>query len=147
MDNRARGKKPIQDIKEFDELRAQARDTKPDYDQAMNGFLDDLKNQNPGGFDSVVFHSAELKNASRIEAKIQSDYKGNPARVIDIVRGTFTADTPEELLRVQDALENKFEIVRVKDNIFEPMGGGLRNFNTNIRMPNGHIVETQGGMK
>jgi len=143
MDNRAKGKKPIQDIKEFDELRAQAQGTKPDYDQAMEGFLDDLRNQNPGQYDSVVFHPADLKKSSRIADKIKSDYGGNVNEVADFVRGTFTADTPEQLLRVQEALEEKFEIVRVKDNIFEPMGGGLRNFNNSIRMSNGHIVETQ----
>ncbi|MDH5722764.1 MAG: hypothetical protein OEY94_05520 [Alphaproteobacteria bacterium] len=143
MENRAKGEKPYQLTEDKGKLLEQAAKTKPDYDQAMNRFLDDIKEQNPRGFGSVMFHAGSLKTIDRIEAKIQSDYGGNVNEIADIVRGTFTADTPEELLRVQEALEDKFEIVRVKDNVFEPMETGLRNFNTNIRMTNGHIVEAQ----
>ncbi|MDH5722760.1 MAG: hypothetical protein OEY94_05500 [Alphaproteobacteria bacterium] len=125
MDSRAKGDKPYQTTSDMAKLLEQAEATKPSYDVSMQSFLDDLKAQNPNQFNSVVFNPAKLKTEDRILDKVASDYNGNANEVADFVRGTFTADTPEELLRVQEAMEDKFEIVRVKDNIVEARGGGV----------------------
>lgn len=141
--SKARGDKPIQNISDKNALYKQAGETLPDYKKEMEGFLDSLRNDHPGHFGTVEFKLAPLKELGRFQAKVTGDYRGNANQVRDIVRGTFISDNAGELPRIQDALEKRFSVLFVKDNVFNPTDSGLRNYNNNIRMPNGHIVETQ----
>lgn len=103
----------------------------------------DLRAAHPGEFETVEFKLGPIKDERRILPKIQSDYGGNASQVTDIVRGTFVSDNAADLPRIQAALEERFSVIRVKDNVFSPTVTGLRNYHNNIAMPNGHIVETQ----
>ncbi len=143
IENRSKGEKPVQAINQADALYRQAIETLPDYEREMNGFLESLRHAHPGQFESVEFMLAPLKKLSRFEAKVTGDYNNNANQVRDIVRGTFISDNVDDLPRIQDALEERFSVLLVKDNIFEPTDMGFRNYNNNILMPNGHIVETQ----
>lgn len=109
----------------------------------MESFLADLRAAHPGEFETARFMLGPLKGWDRIQAKVETEYGGNASKIADIVRGTFISDNADDLPRIQDALEERFEVVRVKDNVFTPTKTGLRNYNNNIVMPNGHIVETQ----
>ncbi len=143
MINRAKGEKQFQSVKNEAELYFQAVETLPLYEEAMNSFLDQLREENPGKFETVKFKLADIKNPVRFKEKLDGDYNGNADEVLDLVRGTFVCSKPSEIFDLQDALETAMDVKRVKDNFFKPTATALRNFNNNIRMPNGHIVETQ----
>ena len=142
MGSKAKGETTYQIVADAAELYEQAKETLPVYEQTMQDYLDELKTAYPGQFETVRFEMGPLKSTSRFYEKI-AEYNDNVPKVRDLVRGTFVADTSDELARLQDALDQKFKPVLVKDNIFDPMNGGMRNYNNNIRMPNGHIVEVQ----
>lgn len=143
MENKTKGGKPDQNIGDLQILYKQAEDTLPAYEMAMQGFLDDLRRSHPGQFETAQFKLGPLKELERIAPKLQGEYEGQASRLVDIVRGTFISDNADDLPRIQAALEEKFSVIRVKDNVFRPTETGLRNYHNNIVMPNGHIVETQ----
>ena len=134
---------PEQRITNAAELYFQAIETVQDYEKAMNGFLDHLRKENPGKFEDVTFICAKVKDPTRYKEKVDGDYNGKAERAVDLVRGTFVCGKDDEIFELQDALSKAFDVVRTKDNFFEPTRTGFRNFNNNIRMPNGHIVESQ----
>lgn len=142
MGSKAKGETTYQIVADAAELYEQAKETLPVYEQTMQNFLDELKAAYPEQFETARFEMGPLKSTSRFHEKI-AEYNDNVPQVRDLVRGTFVADTSDELAHLQDALDLKFKPVLVKDNIFDPMDGGMRNYNNNIRMPNGHIVEVQ----
>lgn len=142
MESKSKGEKTYQAITDKDALYGQAKETLPAYERAMEDFLDELKAADPEKFETVRFEMGPLKSIDRFQEKV-TENTDNAAKVRDLVRGTFVADSTDELMHIQDALEQKFKPVLVKDNVFDPTDTGLRNYNNNIRMPNGHIVEVQ----
>lgn len=143
MRNREKFGNPEQPITNAAELYFQAIDTIGTYEKMMNDFLDQLREKNPGKFQDVKFICAKIKDPTRYKTKVDTDYKTHAERTVDLVRGTFVCGNDDEIFELQDALSEAFDVLRTKDNFFEPTETGFRNFNNNIRMPNGHITEVQ----
>lgn len=84
-----------------------------------------------------------LKSKERALEKINADYKGNPALLVDVAGSKIVYNTVDGLY---DALEkiidsNVIEIIRFKDRIAKPLASGYRDILMNAKMSNGHIVE------
>lgn len=84
-----------------------------------------------------------LKGKERAIEKINADYGGNPALLVDVAGSKIVFNKLDELY---DALEKiidsgVIEIIRFKDRIAKPLGSGYRDILMNAKMSNGHIVE------
>lgn len=83
-----------------------------------------------------------------LEEKVAIEYNGDASRVTNIVSGNILYDSEADLRRappliVEAMREQQIEVVRIVDRWTAPLIDGYRDILLNLRMPNGHITETQ----
>ncbi|MEZ5814403.1 MAG: RelA/SpoT domain-containing protein [Alphaproteobacteria bacterium] len=85
-----------------------------------------------------------MKEPERALEKINSDYKGDPRQIKDLVRGRFVVDTPEQIVAIKQAILEELDVDSLKDKYAEPSSTtGYRDLNTKVALENGHIAEIQ----
>jgi hypothetical protein len=122
------------------DMLGKARQLKPGYDQALNEIADEV------GGKAIT---APIKSASRAVDKTLTDYKGDPSRLKDLLRGTIEVDTPEQAMKVVDAIRQRFDVVdKGSRNLFAPDANpvdGYRDAKLNVSI-DGHVAEIQVNM-
>ena len=74
--------------------------------------------------------------------KITADYGGDASRITDLARSSIIFENPQQVYQALEVLQNKFDLVRIKDRFQNP-ANGYRDILLNLEMPNGHVVEMQ----
>lgn len=70
---------------------------------------------------------APLKGRARAREKAADDYKGDAARLVDVVRGTLVARTEPELIAASEAVAAEAAVVRFKNRFLDPPFNGYRD--------------------
>lgn len=91
---------------------------------------------NPGG----------LKGRPRAEQKVK-DFAGDCAQLVDIARASIAFDSLDSVYRALGMVDDKAEIVGIKDRFLSPYNSGYRDLLLKVRMGNGHVVELQLHLK
>jgi hypothetical protein len=121
-------------IAKFEEAEA----VKPVFDRTLVDLTHELGLPDP--------KLAPIKGVARTAEKTATEYDNDPSRMRDIVRGTITANTPEQAKSLIDTLRQRFKVTAVKDSISpgtEPRGAtGYRDANLTVEI-NGHPTEIQ----
>ena len=84
-----------------------------------------------------------VKGVPRIAVKAADDYKGDVSLVKDVVRGTITVRSPDELNNaLVRVLQSGAEVVpgSVKDNTTTPTKEGYRDINVLLRLPGSRML-------
>lgn len=81
-----------------------------------------------------------LKSKERALEKINSDYSGEVARLVDIAGSKIVYETVDDLYRALQKFHKENKILKIKDRIQKPLNG-YRDILMNIEAKNGHIVE------
>ncbi len=81
-----------------------------------------------------------LKSKERALEKINSDYSGEVARLVDIAGSKVVYETVDDLYRALQKFHKENKILKIKDRIQKPLNG-YRDILMNIEAKNGHIVE------
>jgi tetratricopeptide (TPR) repeat protein len=87
-----------------------------------------------------------LKSRERAQQKADNDYRGDVARLLDIVRATFVCEVDRQIadvLRCMRARHPAVEIIRLKNRFVNPTPSGFRDLLLNI----GVTVETATGSR
>ena len=71
-----------------------------------------------------VLTIAPLKSLDRCKEKVENEYGGRFASLVDIVRCSIVVSTEDELLHVANAMES-LEVVRLKNRFKEPLWNGM----------------------
>jgi SPP1 gp7 family putative phage head morphogenesis protein len=153
-----KARQPIGAADGYDELAAMAPQAKRellellaplelpvvDYDALNLGELED-RLMEPGG----LIVCAPVKTRERAKEKVEDDYDGDWAKLLDMVRCSVAFDTmPDlegaiELLRANGAVYARFP----KNRFREPDASGYRDYMVNYRLPSGMVVEVQYHVK
>ena len=93
-----------------------------------------------------LFVMEPLKPRSRCAEKAKAKYNGDPARILDVVRGSIIAETELELLELYEKLRRGLDIVRVKNRFDKPSITGYKDLLLTVAVPIGdaeHLCELQ----
>ena len=135
--------KHIVEKNDLDTVYQKVSEARASFDQ----FTDDLKMDIPGGeiVGRPTTPSGErpLKSQSRAARKIDFANGEGPDRILDLDGKTWIFDKYDDVLKAAKLLQGKDEVLRIKDRFYNPLDTGYRDFLTNVRMPNGAVVELQ----
>lgn len=84
-----------------------------------------------------------LKDLTRAEKKIASEFGGDGTKLTDLSRSTITYSSMDDLYQGLDALNNKGDVVAVLDRFETPKPNGYRDIKVNLKTSNGHTTEMQ----
>ncbi|HVZ20681.1 MAG TPA: hypothetical protein VG871_06445 [Vicinamibacterales bacterium] len=92
---------------------------------------------------------APLKSRQRSVAKILSQYDGNAAELLDVVRASIAVEFEDQLLDVARALIAAGAVVaqRPRDRLSRPMESGYCDFQLHLLLSNNFVVELQLHLK
>lgn len=90
-----------------------------------------------------VLSRKTLKSRERVAQKLQEDPDKGPDEIVDIDAKTIVAPDVESLHGIYQDLLNDENVVRAKNRFSNPTDAGYRDILTNVKMPNGAIVELQ----
>ena len=94
-------------------------------------------------FDSFLI-TTPMKSEARAREKVESDYKGDWSRLLDVVRATIAVRTLGDVDRIVQGLRvSGMRLVRVKNRFEKPDRHGYRDLHLNVAYSNGHIGEIQ----
>ncbi|OJJ19869.1 hypothetical protein BKI52_15420 [marine bacterium AO1-C] len=93
------------------------------------------------------YQVAGLKGRDRIKQKTDLKYNYDPNRVIDVVRGTFTFKTAQDLADGAKILIGDFKIAQQKNDIGRQSDTGYRDMKLNVRLSTGFMGEIQLQLK
>jgi len=96
-----------------------------------------------------VLMLAPLKGKDRAKEKVETEYGGDWAKLLDVVRASIVVDTIEEIEEVLDALRKSGMKMakKPKDRFSNPTSVGYRDIMINVEYPNGHAGELQIHLK
>ena len=123
-----------QNSSNLDELYQQAEEAQEYLSQATEEIASQL-----GGEPLIP---PTLKGRERTLEKITADYGGDASRITDLARSSIIFENPQQVYQALEVLQNKFDLVRIKDRFQNP-ANGYRDILLNLEMPNGHVVEMQ----
>mmetsp|Transcript_106950 Transcript_106950/g.310498 ORF Transcript_106950/g.310498 Transcript_106950/m.310498 type:complete len:635 (-) Transcript_106950:232-2136(-) len=98
------------------------------------------------------YHAGPVKDLKRVQAKADTDYEGDVARVVDTVRASIIfrdlaglTKGASILLAGDGASEVPLQVIRTKDRITHPLDSGYRDVLMNVVVPStdGLVVELQ----
>ena len=95
----------------------------------------------------LVFPS--MKGEDRATEKVETDYDGDWARLVDVIRATIAVERYEDLQIVVNALRDSGMVLarRPEDSFVKQSAWGFRRLKVNVVYPNGHIGEVQIHLK
>ena len=99
-------------------------------------------------FPGSHFDAVPLKRRERIVEKVEKEYGGDYARVVDVVRASAVFQNAADLARLVGSLSDdgatEVKVVRVKDRFSNPVSGGYRDMLLNVRVGDlQHVGELQ----
>ncbi len=94
-------------------------------------------------FGGELLERQTMKRAERIIEKVNNDYGGDFSRVVDVWGGSLIFDNEQDLLNALEKLQQRGDVVRLKNKWANPDDTGYRDINANIRLSNGVVVELQ----
>lgn len=103
-----------------------------------------LTDEDLDGGDNFLF-VAPNKSEARAKAKVDNDYAGDWSQLKDMIRGSITVSSMDELRDAVLAVEKAgLEIAaKPKDKFTKPTSEGYRDLNTLMKLPNGMYAELQ----
>ncbi|MFD2232227.1 hypothetical protein [Phaeospirillum tilakii] len=121
----------------LDAMYAEAATRKPAFDSAIAEIATRF-----GGEARLV----PLKGRARAEAKILTDYAGEPSRIQDLLRATIIAPDLDRARQILAALEQRFAVLaQGRRNLLDPAitpEDGYRDAKVNVGL-DGHVAEIQ----
>jgi hypothetical protein len=126
---------PVQSSNDLDNLFKQAKAADVELKQLTN----DIARSTNG---KPVFPPG-LKTKARAVEKINTDYRGDASKLLDISRSSISYESADDLYKALDKIDKKAEIVRIKDRFIKPAPGGYRDILINLKQSNGHVTELQ----
>ncbi|WP_233218766.1 eCIS core domain-containing protein [Deinococcus arcticus] len=82
-----------------------------------------------------------LKGEARSAEKVNSEYKGSAAQLLDVAGSRLLFNSLDDLYAALTYIRSKYNVVQIKDRFVEPMATGYRDIVLNIRASNGYVVE------
>ena len=127
-------------FKNADELLAESAEAQPIMLDSMRKAIA----ASPGSH----FDAGPLKRRERIVEKVEKEYGGDYARVVDVVRASAVFQNAADLARLVGSLSDdgatEVKVVRVKDRFSNPVSGGYRDMLLNVRTGDlRHVGELQ----
>jgi hypothetical protein len=126
---------PVQSSKDLDHLFKQAKAADVELKQLTN----DIARSTNG---KPAFPPG-LKTKARAIEKINTDYRGDASKLLDISRSSISYESADDLYKALEKIDKKAEIVRIKDRFIKPAPGGYRDILINVKQSNGHVTELQ----
>ncbi|MFE3716123.1 hypothetical protein ACFXOX_23660, partial [Bacillus subtilis] len=84
----------------------------------------------------------EPKGRDRAEAKIRTEYGGDPSMLVDLAGSKLTFQTVDQIYRALDNISNSsIKILRIKDRFIKPADSGYRDILMNVQTANGLVGE------
>merc|ERR1711988_1124566 len=112
------------------DLLAEAEEAQPIMLESMRKAI--------AAFPGSHFVAGPLKREERIVEKVEKEYGGNYARVVDVVRASVVFQNAADLARLIGSLSDdeatEVKVVRVKDRFSIPVSGGYRDMLLNVRV-------------
>ena len=123
-----------------DDLLTEAAEAQPIMLESMRKAI--------AAFPGSHFDAGPLKRRERIVEKVEKEYGGDYARVVDVVRASAVFQNAADLARLVGSLSNdgatEVKVVRVKDRFSNPVSGGYRDMLLNVRVGDlKHVGELQ----
>ncbi len=81
-----------------------------------------------------------LKTRTRAQAKINSKYQGQVARITDIARTSLVSNNSYELMSAFELLDKETEILQIKNRFKTPKQSGYRDINLLVRLPKSQMI-------
>jgi len=88
-----------------------------------------------------------IKGARRLIEKTVLDNFGDLTQARDVVRSSIAVEHAHQIPAVLAAIRGSFTVVREKDRMTAPAGGGYRDHLFNVRLKNGLVGEVQVHVK
>ena len=149
----------MQPYTNWKDLEANAVIGKQQFDKAMDNvakklglrtdikpkeLLDDLVSNDEG-----FLFKAPLKGYKRALEKVTDDYEGDWNQVNDIVRGTISVKSLDDVATAIEAMRSEGIdfVARPKDRFLKPVPGGYRDILGLVKLPNGMNAEIQFHVK
>lgn len=85
-------------------------------------------------------HSSGLKSKQRARDKVAAKYTGNSDKITDITRTSIVAQNIPTLMSAFELLEEKTQILRIKNRFVSPNPSGYRDLSLLVRLPESGIV-------
>lgn len=128
----------------FEQLYAQARESRPLLEQTGTQILRDLQTAFPGKFDDARLEMGPLKSRERALAKINGDYLGDHSKITDLVRARIVLKTEEQVQLARNYLHDRRQswgVQKFKDRFAVPSDTNYRDVLTTMKLGNGHVAE------
>ena len=92
---------------------------------------------------------APLKGRERAREKVESDYGGDWSQLRDVIRGTISVNTPDDLqFAIQQLDRFGFKLaMQPKDRFANPTSSGYRDVLSIMELPSGMLAEVQFHLK
>ncbi|NMH66410.1 RelA/SpoT domain-containing protein [Shewanella salipaludis] len=86
----------------------------------------------------------QIKSYRRAHQKVQLKFAGDAGKITDLSRASLIADTIHDLMSAYKALNQRMQIVQLKNRFAAPKASGYRDLNLLVKLPrSGMIAEVQ----
>ncbi|WP_137297226.1 GTP pyrophosphokinase [Psychromonas sp. SP041] len=88
----------------------------------------------------VSYINAPIKTKERSYQKSEHEFGGDETQITDIVRGSFVTDSIKDVNFVFNKIQERLEVVKVKNRFNEPVRSGYRDLSLLVMLPKTKMI-------